>query len=105
MLATAKKKKGIIWEDCKLSFFEDMTKERVSQRKLFHPMMKVLWQHQVKHTLAHPATLRFTWRGKWLSFTDAQEAENFIHENIEKTVNGENMEVGGKAVDGAGLSQ
>lgn len=105
MLATAKKKKGIIWEDCKLSFFEDMTKERVSQRKLFHLMMKVLWQHQVKHTLAHPATLRFTWRGKWLSFTDAQEAENFIHENIEKTVNGENMEVGGKAVDGAGLSQ
>lgn len=49
--------KTALWEDCRLSFFEDMTKERVSQCKMFHPMMKVLWQHQVKHTLAHLATL------------------------------------------------
>ncbi|KAK7901199.1 hypothetical protein WMY93_017968 [Mugilogobius chulae] len=42
VLAAAKKKKGISWEDCSLSFFEDMTKERALQRKLFSPVMKAL---------------------------------------------------------------
>uniref|UniRef100_A0AAV2JM17 L1 transposable element RRM domain-containing protein n=1 Tax=Knipowitschia caucasica TaxID=637954 RepID=A0AAV2JM17_KNICA len=70
VLAAAKKKKGIQWDGCRLSLFEDMTKERSARRKVFSPLMKMLWQHQVKHTLAHPAILRFTWRGQRLSFTD-----------------------------------
>lgn len=57
VLAAAKQKKGIIWENCRMSFYEDMTAERAAQRKLFSPAMKMLWQHQVKHTLAHPAIL------------------------------------------------
>lgn len=94
VLVAAKKKKGVPWEDCKLSFFEDMTKERSAQRKLFSPVMKMLWQHQVKHTLAHPATLRFTWRGRRHSFADAQEAGNFVRDHIENIEDGEDTEIG-----------
>lgn len=65
-----------------MSFFEDVTQDRSAKHKLFLPIMKKLWQHKVKHTLAHPATLWFTWRGQQLSFSDAQEAETFIQENI-----------------------
>lgn len=77
---------GITWEDCRLSFYEDMTAERAAQRKLFSPVMKTLWQHKVKHTLAHPATLRFTWRDQRQSFEDVVEAEEFVRDNIEKEV-------------------
>ncbi|KAK7915869.1 hypothetical protein WMY93_011630 [Mugilogobius chulae] len=56
------------------------------------PRDEALWQRQVKHTLAHPATLRFTWRGKRLSFTDVREAERFVREKIEKATDGEDSE-------------
>lgn len=81
-LAAAKKIKGLKWEGCTISMFEDLTKERSDRRRLFSPIMKILWQHQVKHTLAHPATLRFTWKGKRWSFTDPEKAECFIRDNI-----------------------
>lgn len=83
VLAVAKQKKGIIWENCRMSFYEDMTAERAAQRKLFSPVMKTLWQHQVKHTLAHPATLRFTWKDERKSFDNVDEAEKFIRDNIQ----------------------
>lgn len=86
VLMAAKQKKGIMWENCHLSFYEDMTAERAALRKLFSPVMKTLWQHQVRHTLAHPATLRFTWRDQRQSFEDAKEAEKFVRDNIEKEV-------------------
>ena len=87
VLAIAKKRRGIRWENCTLSFFEDMTKERADQRKRFAPIMKTLWENQVKHTLAHPANLRFTWKGNRLSFADPKKAEDFIRENIQGTGN------------------
>uniref|UniRef100_A0A096MGI2 L1 transposable element RRM domain-containing protein n=1 Tax=Poecilia formosa TaxID=48698 RepID=A0A096MGI2_POEFO len=34
VLAAAKKKKGILWDGCRLSLFEDMTKERSARRKM-----------------------------------------------------------------------
>ncbi|XP_019215745.1 perforin-1 [Oreochromis niloticus] len=37
VLITAKQKKGTMWENCRLSFYEDMTAERVAQRKLLYP--------------------------------------------------------------------
>lgn len=87
VLMAAKKERGIRWEDCTLSIYEDMTKERADQRRRFSPIMKVLWDQQVKHTLAHPATLRFTWKGERLSFTDPKKAEAFVRENIQNTEN------------------
>lgn len=82
VLTAAKKAKGLKWEGCTLSMFEDLTKERSDQRRRFFPIMKTLWQHQVKHTLAHPANLRFTWKGKRWSFTDPEKAEHFVRDNI-----------------------
>lgn len=85
VLEAAKKGKGLKWEDCTISIYEDMTKDRSDQRRQFSPTMKTLWQHQVKHTLAHPANLRFTWKGKRWSFTDPKKAERFVRENITAT--------------------
>ncbi|KAL7402893.1 hypothetical protein ABVT39_021335 [Epinephelus coioides] len=68
VLTAAKKQRGIQWEGCTISILEDMTKER------FSPIMKTLWEHQIKHTLANPASLRFTWKGKKWSFTDLKKA-------------------------------
>lgn len=42
---------------------------------------KTLQQLKVRYTLAHPATLRFTWKGKAQSFTNGKEAEKFINLN------------------------
>lgn len=66
-----------------LSIYEDMTKERAEQRRRFSPIMKTLWEHQVKHTLAHPANLRFTWKGKRWSFNDPKKAGDFVQKNIQ----------------------
>lgn len=104
VLAAAKKKKGILWDGCRLSLFEDMTKERSARRRMFSTVMKRLWQQQVKHTLAHPAILRFTWRGKRLSFTDAKEAESFVREHIESAEDGGTTTGRQIAGDGEGAS-
>lgn len=85
VLAAVKKERGIRWEDCTLSAYEDMTKERFDLRRRFSPIMKALWDHQVKHTLAHPAILKFTWKGERLSFTDPKKAEIYVQENIQNT--------------------
>ena len=87
VLTAAKKERGIRWEDSTLSIYEDMTKERSDLRRRFSPIMKALWDHQVKHTLAHPAILSFTWKGKRLSFTDPKKAEVFVRDNIQSTEN------------------
>lgn len=87
VLTAAKKERGIRWEDCTLSICEDMTKEHTDQQRRFTPIMKALWDQQVKHTLAHPATLRFTWKGERLSFTDPKKAEGFVQENVQNTEN------------------
>ncbi|KAG7495694.1 hypothetical protein JOB18_003953 [Solea senegalensis] len=78
VLMAAKKERGIRWEDCTLSIYEDMTKERTDQRRQFSPIMKALWD---------PAILRFTWKGEKLSFTDPKKAETFVRENIQSTEN------------------
>jgi hypothetical protein len=82
VLAAAKKSRGFEWEDCKLSIFEDMSRERAIMRMKFAASKKLLWDREVRHTLAHPATLRFTWKGKKQSFTDHMEAERYIKEHI-----------------------
>ncbi|KAL7886735.1 hypothetical protein AOLI_G00044560 [Acnodon oligacanthus] len=82
VLAAAKANKGLQWESCKLSVFEDMTRERAMRRKCFTAAKRSLWERGVEHTLAHPATLRFTWNGKRRSFADHVEAERYIREHV-----------------------
>lgn len=83
VLAAAKKSRGFEWEGCRVSIFEDMSRERAMMRKKFSASKKLLWDREVRHTLAHPATLRFTWQGKKMSFTDHLAAERYIKEHIQ----------------------
>lgn len=55
VLQMAKEKRELEWEGCKLSFFEDLTKELVEKRRAFNIVKK--------HLLVFPATLVFTWKG------------------------------------------
>lgn len=58
-----------------------MTKELAEKRKTFTSVKRKLLEREVKYTLAFPATLRFRWRGKNVSFTTATAAEKFIDDN------------------------
>lgn len=78
VLRAVRELRGIEWEDVKLSVFPDMTKELAEKRKTFLSAKKSLQQLNVRYTLAFPATLRFTWKGRKRSFTTTEEAERFI---------------------------
>lgn len=78
VLRAARERRGIEWEDAKLSVFPDMTRELAEKRKMFLPAKKALQQLNVRYTLAFPAILRFTWKGRNRSFTSTEEAERFI---------------------------
>uniref|UniRef100_A0AAV2KJ35 L1 transposable element RRM domain-containing protein n=1 Tax=Knipowitschia caucasica TaxID=637954 RepID=A0AAV2KJ35_KNICA len=79
VLRAAAVKRGVTWEGNRLSIFPDVTKELAEKRKTFLAAKKALQQHNVRYTLAFPATLRFTWRGKNQRFTQAEEAERLIN--------------------------
>ncbi|KAL1249632.1 hypothetical protein QQF64_020637 [Cirrhinus molitorella] len=78
ILRAARAHRGIEWEGAKLSVFPDMTRELAEKRKMFLPAKKALQQLSVRYTLAFPAILRFTWKGRNRSFTSTEEAERFI---------------------------
>ncbi|KAF1392169.1 hypothetical protein PFLUV_G00049770 [Perca fluviatilis] len=81
VIAAAKEKRGFVWEGCQLSVFPDMTKELAEKRKTFTSVKRNLQEREVRYALAYPATLRFKWRGKNVSFTTATEAEKYINYN------------------------
>lgn len=81
VLQVCKEKRGIEWEGCKLSFFEDLTRELAEKRKEFAPVKRRLQELNVKHRLVYPATLIFTWKGQKKTFKDWKEADEFIHRN------------------------
>ena len=78
VLQVSKEKRGIKWENCKLSFFEDLTRELAETRRGFTAAKKRLQELNVKHRLAYPATLIFTWKGERKAFREWKEAESFI---------------------------
>ena len=80
VLQVAKERRGIDWEDGKLSFYEDVTRELAEKRKAFTPVKRRLHQLNVRHRLVYPATLIFTWKGQKKSFRDSKEAEKFVRD-------------------------
>lgn len=72
-------KEDVIWGGCKLSFFLDMTKETAEKRRKFTNARNRLHNLDVRFTLAYPAELRFTWRGKRMKFTDHSKAMDFLN--------------------------
>ncbi len=81
VVTVVKEKRGIVWEECQLSVFPDMTKELAKKRKSFTSVKRKLREMEVKYTLAYPATLRFKWQGKNVSFTTAMAADKLINVN------------------------
>ncbi|KAE8280189.1 hypothetical protein D5F01_LYC22332 [Larimichthys crocea] len=81
VLKAVRTKQGLEWERVRLSVFPDMSRELAEKRKTFTAAKKTLHQLNVRYTLAHPATLQFTWKRKNRSFRSAKEAEKFIQMN------------------------
>uniref|UniRef100_A0A3Q1EIL4 L1 transposable element RRM domain-containing protein n=1 Tax=Acanthochromis polyacanthus TaxID=80966 RepID=A0A3Q1EIL4_9TELE len=80
-----RKKESVIWKGCKLSFFPDMTSETAEKRKKFTDARRRLHELDVCFTLAYPAELRLTWRGKRVKFTDDRQAMAFLNNDEEVT--------------------
>lgn len=81
VINVVKGKRGIVWEDCRLLLFPDMSKELSALRKTFTPAKRRLQELDVSYSLTFPATLRFKWNGKNESFTNAEAADRFINEH------------------------
>lgn len=79
-----KNKEDVMWRGCKLSFFPDMTRETAAKRRKFKDVRNRLHTLDVRFTLAYPAELRFTWKGKRMKFTDDREAMDFLNEETEQ---------------------
>uniref|UniRef100_A0A3Q3WCU9 L1 transposable element RRM domain-containing protein n=1 Tax=Mola mola TaxID=94237 RepID=A0A3Q3WCU9_MOLML len=56
VLRVVKEKRGIVWEGCKLSFFEDLTRELAEKRKAFNSVKRRLHELNVRHRLVYPET-------------------------------------------------
>ncbi|CAG5947255.1 unnamed protein product, partial [Menidia menidia] len=82
VLKAAREKNGATWNGCRLSFFPDMSKSLADKRKAFTPAKRLLHAKKVRFTLAFPAILTFSWRGRKLNFQDATEAEKFIQQRV-----------------------
>lgn len=80
-----RRKESITWKGCKLSFFPDMTRETAEKRKKFTDARRRLHELDVRFTLAYPAELRFTWRGKRVKFIDHRQAMAFLNSSEENT--------------------
>ena len=97
VLAAAKKtynnKEEVVWKRCKLSFFPDMTRETAEKRRKFKDVRIRLHGLDVRFTLAYPAEIRFTWRGKRMKFTDDREAMDFLNKESEKQRSPDGMPV------------
>lgn len=84
---------GISWENSNISVFPDMTKEVADKRKQFTDVRKKLHDLDTRFTLAFPATLRFTWKGKKVSFTDPNKAMALLNEErAESGANADDIE-------------
>lgn len=82
VLKVAKDKGGVHWEGSRhlFFFFPSLSKELAMKRKQFATAKKQLLKKNVRHTLAFPATLLFTWKGMQIIFKDNVEAERFLLE-------------------------
>uniref|UniRef100_H3A1H1 L1 transposable element RRM domain-containing protein n=1 Tax=Latimeria chalumnae TaxID=7897 RepID=H3A1H1_LATCH len=68
ILQQAQEKQIITWENHRLAFFQDLSKEVQQKRKAFVDCKRNLRDHAVKYLMAYPATLRIHHEGQWHSF-------------------------------------
>lgn len=63
-----KQKTALEWKDSRISFFPDATKAVTERRRKFTDVRKKLHAMDIRFTLAYPARLFFTWKGKKMIF-------------------------------------
>lgn len=73
-----KNKEEIKWQGKRISFFTDVTKDVADRRKKFTEVQRKLHEMDIRFTLAFPAVLQFSWKGKRMSFDDHRKALEFI---------------------------
>ena len=82
VFAAAKRKysegRGVEWNGCKLSFFQDLPREWTEKRKKFKEVREKLHSLDVRFTVVPPAQMRFTWNGKRMRFDDHHRAMAFL---------------------------
>lgn len=67
----------------KMSFFPDATKAVAERRRRFTDVWKKLHALDIRFTLAYPAKLFFTWKGKKMTFEDHKKALQFLSKEME----------------------
>lgn len=70
---------GIEWEDCKLSIFEDMTRESAMMRKQFTAVWKLTWDHKISSSNFTVALSE----GKKAKFCQSCRSIRYIKEHIQ----------------------
>lgn len=66
------------WDGSKILFFPDATKAVAEKRRKFTDVRKKLHAMDIRFTLAYPAKLFFTWKGKKMTFEDHRKALQFL---------------------------
>ena len=78
-----KSKTTLKWEEAKISIFPDATKAVAEKRRKFTDVRKKLHAMDIRFTLAYPAKLFFTWKGKKMTFEDHKKALQFLNKETE----------------------
>lgn len=78
VLAAAREKEEVKWDDKKLSFFQDLSHEVLQQRKKFDDVKKQLKGYGIRYFMKYPATLKFSVNNKRHSFTSPNAVATFL---------------------------
>uniref|UniRef100_H2ZSJ6 L1 transposable element RRM domain-containing protein n=1 Tax=Latimeria chalumnae TaxID=7897 RepID=H2ZSJ6_LATCH len=78
ILRRAREKQIVTWENHRLAFFQDLSKEVQQETKAFMECKRILWDRAVKCLMAYPAILWIHHEEQWHSFPTPEVAEVFI---------------------------
>uniref|UniRef100_H3ATD2 L1 transposable element RRM domain-containing protein n=1 Tax=Latimeria chalumnae TaxID=7897 RepID=H3ATD2_LATCH len=78
ILRRAREKQIVTWENHRLAFFQDLSKEVQQKRKAFMECKCILRECVVKYLMAYLAILWIHYEGQWYSFPAPELAEVFI---------------------------
>uniref|UniRef100_H3APF8 L1 transposable element RRM domain-containing protein n=1 Tax=Latimeria chalumnae TaxID=7897 RepID=H3APF8_LATCH len=83
ILGAARVKGHVMWENQRISFFPDWSRDLQLKRQLFWEIRKILRDRKIKFGLFYPAVLKITHNGETLAFTDPGEAKKYLAGSVE----------------------
>uniref|UniRef100_H3BD89 L1 transposable element RRM domain-containing protein n=1 Tax=Latimeria chalumnae TaxID=7897 RepID=H3BD89_LATCH len=90
ILKRARKKEEVIWENSKLAFFQDLSKEKQNKWKAFIEGKKQLRELGVKYTMVYSVILRVIHKGQQHSFHTSEAVITFIQKNLQQQEDSKN---------------